>query len=125
MHLCRQVDTLHSCGSISVDDPADLMLQDVKVIAESLRGWEVSVNTRAHVPERLNMLCKFCGNMVVEHAKALSNAVSREAGDPLEGRGGSWRSRIARGYWISLRCLCMTTGNSGPASRLLSRLPSA
>ena len=27
------------------------------------------MNTRTHILWRLNMLCKFCGNMVVDHAK--------------------------------------------------------
>ena len=69
MQLCREVESLHARGSISTDDPAAMTLQDVKVIAASVKGWEVSVNTRTHVLGRLNMLCKFCGNMVVEHAK--------------------------------------------------------
>ena len=38
MQLCRQVDTLHPHGSISTDGHADLTLQDVKVIAASLKG---------------------------------------------------------------------------------------
>lgn len=69
MQICRQVESLLSEGRISTEDPADLTLQDIKVIAASVRSWDISVNTRTHVLGRLNMICKFSGNMVVEHAK--------------------------------------------------------
>lgn len=69
MQLCRTVERLRLDGRISTQDPVRMTLEDVAEIASEVGGWGCSVNTRAHVLGRLNMICRFCGNMSVEHAK--------------------------------------------------------
>lgn len=69
MRLCARVEALRSAGSISTEDPAAMTLADVQAIAASLKRGDLSSNTRGHLLGRLNMLCKFEGNMAVEVAK--------------------------------------------------------
>ena len=69
MRLCRLVGDLREEGRVSTADPGDMTAQDVKEVAVALKASGVAVNTRVHALGRLNLLCKFCGNMCVEHAK--------------------------------------------------------
>ena len=69
MRLCTTVEALSSSGAISTEDPAAMTLADVQVIAARLKRTDLSSNTRGHLLGRLNMLCKFEGNMAVEFAK--------------------------------------------------------
>ena len=69
MRLCSTVESLRSVGSISTEDPSAMTLADVQVIAAHLKRTDLSSNTRGHLLGRLNMLCKFEGNMAVEFAK--------------------------------------------------------
>ena len=69
MRLCSTVESLRSVGSISTEDPSAMTLADVQVITAHLKRTDLSSNTRGHLLGRLNMLCKFEGNMAVEFAK--------------------------------------------------------
>ena len=69
MRLCRIVGDLLEEGRVSTADPGSMTAQDVKEVAVALKASGVAVNTRVHALGRLNLLCKFCGNICVEHAK--------------------------------------------------------
>lgn len=70
MRICATVESLAASGGISTEDPGALTTEDVKVIAARFKRMDVGSNTRGHLLGRLNMICKFSGNMSVELAKA-------------------------------------------------------
>lgn len=68
--LGQVVDDLYSKGMITTNDPAVMLVNDVKVIAAVLkRNDSMSSNTRTHMLGRLNLICKFRENLAVEMAK--------------------------------------------------------
>ena len=69
MRLAAVVEDLDSEGLLSTQDPALMNIDDVKAIAAAIREKDIAANTRSHELGRLNLLCKYRGNSVVEFAK--------------------------------------------------------
>ena len=69
MRICTMVESLATSGGITTEDPGAFTMDDVKVIAARFKRMDISSNTRGHLLGRLNMICKFSGNMAVELAK--------------------------------------------------------
>ena len=68
--LCKVVGSLHDRGAVTTDDPALMTVADIAAVAAEVRDGGCSQNTRVHMMGRLGMLCRFCGNMAVDQAKA-------------------------------------------------------
>ena len=64
------VQGLHERGMLSTDDPALMTVADIAAVAAEIRDGGCSLNTRVHMMGRLGMLCRFCGNMAADQAKA-------------------------------------------------------